>query len=320
MNNTTQLSVPVLDGKNYNRWSAQMKVLFDYHELLEIVETGVATLADNATEAQKAAHREMKKKDKKALYYIHQGMSDETFEKIEGATTSNEAWDVLLTSYKGDEKIKRVRLQTLRRQYELLHMEPSEPVDAYFNRILALTNDMKGNGEACTEQAMVEKILRTLNPRFEHIVAAIEEANDVSKMTVKQLSGSLRAHEQRMNENKIEKPIEQAFQAQVSIAETSRKSGGSRGRGRGRGGNHSNRSSGGHNSNHDARGGNDQEKTHHQQNSRGRGRGHGRGKYDKSNIKCLITSFHTQHSLHLLMAEPEFVTSYGQPNNSIKYS
>ena len=36
-------------------------------------------------------------------------------------------------------------------------------------------------------------------------------------MTVRLLSGSLRAHEQWMNDNKIEKPIEQALQAQVSI-------------------------------------------------------------------------------------------------------
>jgi len=62
----------------------------------------------------------------------------------------------------------------------------------------------------------VEKILRSLTPRFEHVVAAIEEANDISKMTVRLLSGSLRAHEQRMNDNKIEKPIEQALQAQAS--------------------------------------------------------------------------------------------------------
>jgi len=36
-------------------------------------------------------------------------------------------------------------------------------------------------------------------------------------MTVRLLSGSLRAHEQQMNDNKIEKPIEQALQAQASI-------------------------------------------------------------------------------------------------------
>ena len=115
MNNTTQLFVPILDGKNYNRWCVQMKVLFDYHDLLDVVENGVPALVGNANDVQRAAHRELKKKDNKALYFIHQGMSDEMFEKIERATTSAEAWSILSTSYKGDEKIKRVRLQTLRR-------------------------------------------------------------------------------------------------------------------------------------------------------------------------------------------------------------
>ncbi|GKV46288.1 hypothetical protein SLEP1_g53280 [Rubroshorea leprosula] len=74
MNGSNQISVPILDGKNYNRWHVQMRVLFDYHELLGVVETGVAELAENANDAQKHAHRESKKKDKKALYFIHQGL------------------------------------------------------------------------------------------------------------------------------------------------------------------------------------------------------------------------------------------------------
>jgi len=107
--NSTQLSVPILDGKNYNRWCVQMRVLFDYHELWDVVESGVSTLAANATEAQRVAHHDQKKKGNRALHLIHQG-----------ATTANEAWTILSTNYKGDDKIKRVRLQTLRRQYELL--------------------------------------------------------------------------------------------------------------------------------------------------------------------------------------------------------
>ena len=85
------------------------------------------------------------------------------------------------TNYKGDDKIKRVRLQTLRRQYELLPMETTETIDAYINKVIALINQMKTNGETHSEQAKVEKILRSLTPRFEHVVAAIEEANDISK-------------------------------------------------------------------------------------------------------------------------------------------
>jgi len=88
----------------------QIRVLFYYHELCDVVESGVSILADNAIEAQGVAHREQKKKDKKALHLIHQGMNEETFEKIEGATTASEALTILSTNYKGDNKIKRVRL------------------------------------------------------------------------------------------------------------------------------------------------------------------------------------------------------------------
>ena len=63
-----------------------MRVLFDYHELWDVVESGVFALGDNAIEVQRVAHRDQKKKDNKALYLIHQGMNDETFEHIEGAT------------------------------------------------------------------------------------------------------------------------------------------------------------------------------------------------------------------------------------------
>ena len=185
-----------------------MRVLFDYHELWDVVESGVSALAYYATETQRVAHRDQKKKEKKVLYLIHQGMNDETFEQIEGATTASEAWTILLTNYKGDDNVKRVRLQTLRRQYELLQMETIETADVYINKFCALTNQMKTNGETHSEQAKVEKILRSLTPIFEHVVAAIEEANDISTMTVRILFGSLRVHEQRMNDNKIEKPIE----------------------------------------------------------------------------------------------------------------
>ena len=73
-----------------------MRVLFDYHELWDVVESGISALAANATEAQRVAHRDQKK-DIKTLYLIHQGMNDETFEHIEGATTASEAWTILST-------------------------------------------------------------------------------------------------------------------------------------------------------------------------------------------------------------------------------
>jgi len=56
-------------------------------------------------------------------------------------------------------------------------METIETVDVYINKVVALTNQMKTNGETHSEQTKVEKILRSLTPRFEHVVATIEEVN-----------------------------------------------------------------------------------------------------------------------------------------------
>jgi len=126
-------------------------------------------------------------------------------------------------------------------------METTNTIDVYINKVLTLTNQMKSNGETHSEQAKVEKILRSLIPIFEHVVVAIEEANDISTMTVRLLFGSLREHEQRMNDNKIEKPIEQTLQAQASIGSSYHKHGSSRGKGWEHGDSYSSKGRGGQN-------------------------------------------------------------------------
>jgi hypothetical protein len=57
-----------------------MKVIFMYQDVLEIVNEGVTPLAANATDAQQTAHRDVKKKDGKAMLLMHQSVSDEIFE------------------------------------------------------------------------------------------------------------------------------------------------------------------------------------------------------------------------------------------------
>ncbi|KEH22209.1 hypothetical protein MTR_7g034340 [Medicago truncatula] len=50
-------------------------------------------LSANPTEVQRNAHREAKKKDCKALFYIHQCVDNKVFEKIGDVESSKEAWD-----------------------------------------------------------------------------------------------------------------------------------------------------------------------------------------------------------------------------------
>lgn len=77
-------------------------------------------LGENAKDAQKAAYKESKKKDCRAQLILHQCVDVANFDKIALATSAKETWKILENAYEGAAKLKKVRLQTLRIQYELL--------------------------------------------------------------------------------------------------------------------------------------------------------------------------------------------------------
>jgi len=54
--------------------------------------------------------------------------------------------------FSGDDKEKRIRLQSLRRQYEFLQMKKEENIEDYFSSVLAITNQMKICGETLSDK------------------------------------------------------------------------------------------------------------------------------------------------------------------------
>ncbi|KAJ3701279.1 hypothetical protein LUZ61_004984 [Rhynchospora tenuis] len=221
--------------------------------------------------------RENRKKDKTALYIIYQAVDESGFEKIASATSSHEAWNTLEKAYKGADRVKQVRLQTLRGEFEALKMKETEGVSEYMTRVQTVVNQLKRNGEPLAEVRVVEKVLRSLTNEFENIVCAIEESKDLNEITIDELSGSLEAHEQRKKKKKQE-VLEEALQAKLTLKEerpTSSDRGRGRGHSRGRGRGRSGRGRG-HQDNRDEK---------EQQGSFGNGRGRGRGG-NKSHIQC----------------------------------
>eukprot|EP00268_Persea_americana_P007560 TRINITY_DN12834_c0_g1_i6.p2 TRINITY_DN12834_c0_g1~~TRINITY_DN12834_c0_g1_i6.p2 ORF type:complete len:298 (+),score=63.45 TRINITY_DN12834_c0_g1_i6:1502-2395(+) len=234
-NNMLQPQLPRFSGKNYNQWSIQMKVLYGSQDLWDIIETGFEEPADTSalTQQQLNELKENRKKDKKALFFIFQAVDEAVFERISSATSAKQAWDTLHTSYKGEDKVKMVRLQTLICEFDFLRMKESESVGDFYNRVISLVNQLRVNGKKFEDQRVVEKILRSMTRKFEYVVAAIEESKDLSSLSIESLVGSLQSHELRMKQFDSS-PLEQAFQSQLSFGGGARgkRRGHSRGRGR----------------------------------------------------------------------------------------
>ena len=122
------LQTPIFTGKSYEYWSLTMKALFKGQDVWEIVQHGYAepvdmTAYNNLTQDEKDVLREQRKKDGKALFYIHQAMHESILPRIAAKTNAKEAWDTLETSYQGLDKVKTSKLQILRRYFESLTMK-----------------------------------------------------------------------------------------------------------------------------------------------------------------------------------------------------
>ena len=195
-----------------------MKALLGSQENWEVVEDGFDEPANPTgwSNGQLKVLKDARMKDKATLYILYQVVDESGFEKIAGAKSSKEAWDILEKAYKGDDRVKQVRLQTLRGELESMKMNETKGVAEYITRVETVVNQLSRNGETLPASRVVEKILWSLMDDFENMVCTMEASKDLSMLTIEELVGSLEAHEQRKKKKKVE-PLDQLLQTKMSI-------------------------------------------------------------------------------------------------------
>lgn len=187
-----------------------------------------------ASEAQRKNVEAAKLKDLKVKNYLFQAIEREIIETILDKGTSKAIWDSMKQKYQGSTKVKRAQLQTLRKEFEMLNMKEGEKVDSFLARTLTVVNKMKVNGEMMKSSTVVSKVLRSLSSKFNYVVCSIETSNDLDKMTIDELHGSLLVQEQRMHGSHNEDQVLRIFYDDKPGRGRGRGSF-RRGRGRGRG-------------------------------------------------------------------------------------
>lgn len=186
-------SLPVFKGDGYERWSVKMMTLFQSQDLWSVVEQGPLK---EGTDEQK---KESMKVNAKALFLIQQAVEESIFDRIVRFKTAKEAWDHIQSKFHGSSRIVTVKRHTLRQKFEVLQMRENEGMQQYVSRVISLVNQIKGFGYDLEEKEVVAKVMRSVIPKFDNVITTIEEARDLDKLTLSELSGSLQAYEARFN-------------------------------------------------------------------------------------------------------------------------
>ncbi|GJR75479.1 retrovirus-related pol polyprotein from transposon TNT 1-94 [Tanacetum coccineum] len=182
---TTASVIPVFSRMHYHIWAVKMKTYLKSQGLWKVVETDESTpaLAENPMVAQLRTYNTESLRKDKALTCLHSGIADQISTSIMDLETPKDMWDKLHETFEGTDRVKAVRLLTLKREFELLRMKDDELVKDYSARMMDV---------------------------FEAKISAIEESCDLDTLTVSELTSKLQAQDQRVSIRSGEK-VEGAF-------------------------------------------------------------------------------------------------------------
>ena len=63
-------------------------------------------------------------------------------------------------------------------------MKGGESVNKYFARTLTIANKMRVHGEKMKDVVVIQKIMRSMSPKFNYAVCSIEESNNLDTFSI----------------------------------------------------------------------------------------------------------------------------------------
>lgn len=180
------LNYPMLTKSNHTAWAMKMIVFMQAHGVWEAIEPKDPEVAVE------------EKKDKMALAAIYQGIPEDMLLSLAEKKTAKEAWEAIKTVCLGADKVKKARAQTLKCEFEIMNMKETESLDEFYMKLNGLVTNIRALGEKVEETYVVKKLLRAVPTKFLQIASAIEQFGNLEEMSVEEVIGSLKAHEERL--------------------------------------------------------------------------------------------------------------------------
>ncbi|XP_074342971.1 uncharacterized protein LOC141680731 [Apium graveolens] len=180
------LNYPMLSRSNYTAWALKIKVFMKAHGVWDAVEV---------SEKDKVTVYE--KHDQIALATIYQSIPEDVLLSVAEKEKVKEAWEPIKTMCQGADRAKQAKVQTLKSEFENLHMKESDQLDEFCMKLNGLVINICALGETVSESYVVKRLFRAMPDRYLQIVSTIEQFGDLNKMTVEETVGSLKTNDER---------------------------------------------------------------------------------------------------------------------------
>lgn len=187
------LNYPMLTRENYTAWALKMRVFMQAQGVWEAVQSSDPKVVVET------------KTDKMALAAIYQGIPEEMLLSIAEKKCAKDAWAAIKTMSLGGDRVKKAKVQTLKVDFESLNMKETEKLDDFCMKLYGMVTNIRALGETMEEAYVVKKLLRAVPSRYLQIASTIEQFGNLEEMTVEEIVGRLKAHDERLR-GKIEEP------------------------------------------------------------------------------------------------------------------
>ncbi|XP_066396388.1 uncharacterized protein [Miscanthus floridulus] len=245
--NAAGTQFPMLTRTNYQEWAMLMQVNLEAAGWWYAVEP---------FEEEEVVYRH----DRLALAAILRSVPADMLLGLRQKRTVAKAWEAIRRIRIGVERVQKANAQHLRWEFGALVWKEAETAEDFANRITGLAVDLRLLGDNISDTEVVRKILQLTPEHLIQVAISIETLLDIRTISVEEVTGRLRAVEQRRKKAPVLDGqgwlllCEEEWWARLKIHEAEGKGGGSNFGGSGSSGGGSGKKRG------------------------GRGRGHGRGK------------------------------------------
>ena len=96
------------------------------------------------------------------------------------------------------EHVKKVKIQTLKLEFEILTMREEDSIADFAAKLTRLVAHMQSLGEKIAEGIIVFKLLRATPVKYDPITSSMEKFGDLDAMTLDEAIGSLKIHEDKL--------------------------------------------------------------------------------------------------------------------------